>query len=141
MQRELRRADQDQDWTVKAAAAEKDEQIASLEKRIAEVQEQLASKSSEVAMYSKWSEQNKALSQDEVLKDVIDEYKVKILAQHENEQKEISDAAYQTIKTLQDMIEQKNEQLKKKEENIVRLRDQMKQQAQLDANTINALRE
>ena len=39
------------------------------------------------------------------------------------------------------MIEQKNEQLKRKEDNIGRLREQMKQQAQLDANTINQLRE
>ena len=39
------------------------------------------------------------------------------------------------------MIEQKNEQLKRKEENITRLREQMKQQAQMDANTINELRE
>jgi len=39
------------------------------------------------------------------------------------------------------MIEQKNEQLKRKEENISRLREQMKQQAQLDANTINEWRE
>ena len=39
------------------------------------------------------------------------------------------------------MIEQKNEQLKRKEENVERLREQMKQQAQLDAAAINALRE
>lgn len=39
------------------------------------------------------------------------------------------------------MIEQKNEQLKRKEDNIERLRGQMTAQAQLDANTINELRD
>ena len=39
------------------------------------------------------------------------------------------------------MIEQKNDQLKRKEDNIERLRDQMKAQAQLDAKMINELRE
>lgn len=45
------------------------------------------------------------------------------------------------MKTLQEMIEQKNEQLKRKEENMERLREQMKNQAQLDAATINQLRD
>ena len=39
------------------------------------------------------------------------------------------------------MIEQKNDQLKRKEENMERLREQMKNQAQLDAATINQLRD
>ena len=88
-----------------------------------------------------WQEGDKYLSEDIVLKDAIEDHRLKTLAVAEKEQKEISDAAYQTVKTLQEMIEQKNEQLKRKEENIERLREQMKQQAQLDANTINQLRE
>lgn len=95
----------------------------------------------ELSRLKQWQEADKYLSEDQVLRDAIEDHRLKTLAVHEKESKEISDAAYQTVKTLQDMIEQKNEQLKRKEENVERLREQMKQQAQLDAAAINALRE
>ena len=90
---------------------------------------------------AKWQENDKYLSEDLYLKDAIEDHRIQTLAAAEKEQKEITDAAYQTVKTLQEMIEQKNEQLKRKEENIERLREQMKQQAQIDAIKINELRE
>ena len=74
-------------------------------------------------MLNKWQTGDKYLAQDEVLKDAVEAHRIQTLAVAEKEQKEISDAAYQTVKTLQEMIEQKNEQLKRKEENIERLRD------------------
>ena len=41
----------------------------------------------------------------------------------------MADAAYQTIKTMQEMLDQKNEQLKRKEDHIESLRSEMKNQA------------
>ena len=41
----------------------------------------------------------------------------------------MADAAYQTIKTMQEMLDQKNEQLKRKEDHIESLRAEMKNQA------------
>lgn len=83
-------------------------------------------RNTEVGRLRMWQEGDKYLSEDIVLKDAIEDHRIKTLAVAEKEQKEISDAAYQTVKTLQEMIEQKNEQLKRKEENITRLREQMK---------------
>lgn len=53
----------------------------------------------------------------------------------------MADAAYETIKTLQDMLTQKNEQVKHKEEHISRLRDQMRIARESDATTIRGLQE
>ena len=64
---------------------------------------------------------------DDKMKDVIEDHRIKTMAVAEKQSKEIQDAAYQTVKTLQDMIEEKNKQLKRKEEQIERLREQMKQ--------------
>jgi len=88
-----------------------------------------------------WIDQDSSLTKDEVLKDAIEDHRVKTMAVAEKQSKEIQEAAYQTVKTLQDMIEQKNEQLKRKEDQIERLREQMKIQSATDAAEINALRE
>ncbi len=88
-----------------------------------------------------WQEGDKYLSEDMVLKDTIEDHRIKTLDVARKEQKEISDAAYQTVKTLQEMIEQKNNWLQRKEANIEELRNKMKTQAQLDAQIINDLRE
>lgn len=69
-----------------------------------------------------WQEGDKYLSEDLVLKDAIEDHRIKTLKIAENEQKEVQAAAHQTVKTLQDMIEQKNEQLRRKEANIENLR-------------------
>ena len=75
------------------------------------------------------------------MKEAIDEHNFKQNQVHEKENKEMADAAYQTIKTMQEMLDQKNDQLKRKEEHIANLRDQMMKQAELDANQINELRD
>ena len=53
----------------------------------------------------------------------------------------MADAAYQTIKTMQEMLDQKNEQLKRKEDHIQNLREDMKNQANQDAMIINKLKQ
>ncbi len=39
-----------------------------------------------------------------MMKDIIENQNARIVVSHDKEQKEMSDAAYQTIKTLQDML-------------------------------------
>lgn len=45
----------------------------------------------------------------------------------------MADAAYQTIKTLQDMLDNKNQAIRAKEDQIAKMRQQMNQQRELDA--------
>lgn len=53
---------------------------------------------------------------------LMEEQRLKFQNIHEKEAQEMSDAAYQTIKTLNEMLEQKKIQLKSKEEQIDKLR-------------------
>ena len=69
------------------------------------MESQMQLKESEVGRLRMWQEGDKYLSEDLVLKDAIEDHRLKTLAVAEKEQKEISDAAYQTVKTLQEMIE------------------------------------
>ena len=48
----------------------------------------------------------------------------------------MADAAYQTIKTLQDMLDNKNAAIRAKEEQMSKLRMQMNDQREIDAQTI-----
>ena len=52
---------------------------------------------------------------------------------HNQESKEMADAAYQTIKTLNEMLEQKKKQLKTKEDQIDQLRKDMANQREKSA--------
>lgn len=52
----------------------------------------------------------------------------------------MADAAYQTIKTLQDMLDNKNQAIKNKEQQIATMRDNMSRQRNQDAKTIEDLR-
>lgn len=60
-----------------------------------------------------------------MLKDAISEHRAKTSQSSEKEQKEMADAAYQTIKTLQDMLDNKNGAIRSKEEQITKMRLQM----------------
>jgi hypothetical protein len=47
------------------------------------------------------------MGNDNVAKDQIEHERIKFQAVHDQENKEMADAAYQTIKTLNEMLEQK----------------------------------
>ena len=64
-----------------------------------------------------------------------------VSAVQQNENKEIADAAYQTVKTLQDLLDKKNDVLRQKETHIAELREKMMQQREQDALEITKLRE
>lgn len=71
-----------------------------LQEKLTELAGKLSAKDSEVGRLRMWQEGDKYLSEDIVLKDAIEDHRLKTLAVAEKEQKEISDAAYQTVKTL-----------------------------------------
>jgi len=48
----------------------------------------------ELSRLKQWQEADKYLSEDQVLRDAIEDHRLKTLAVHEKESKEISDAAY-----------------------------------------------
>ena len=101
---------------------EKDALIKVLQEQLTQKANDLAHAEARVKRYEGWQENDKYLGEDVYLQDQIEDHRLKTLAVAEKEQKEISDAAYQTVKTLQDMINQKNEQLRNKEEAIKGLR-------------------
>ena len=87
---------------------EKESENKRLKEELAGLHAKMAGKENEIGRLRMWQEGDKYLSEDLVLKDAIEDHRLKTLAVAEKEQKEISDAAYQTVKTLQDMIEAKN---------------------------------
>ena len=117
------------------------ERIHKLENQVKEYELKIIQKDSLLQRFENWQIDDKYLQgADETTKQVIDEHRFKQQQAHDQENKEMADAAYQTIKTMQEMLEQKNAQLKRKEENIANLRDQVKRQAEMDANELNKLR-
>lgn len=106
-----------------------DEQLDQLTAEIANLKDQLVYKDSMIRKLKSWRETDESLAGGEDgLKDVIEEQRTKFQAAHNQESKEMADAAYQTIKTLNEMLEQKKAQVKSKEEQIERLRQQMAEQ-------------
>lgn len=93
------------DWATKQMLEEQTALNKKLQERLTEMAMQLSARDTEVSRLRMWQEGDKYLSEDIVLKDAIEDHRLKTLAVAEKEQKEISDAAYQTVKTLQEMIE------------------------------------
>lgn len=75
------------------------------------------------------------------MKDTIEQQKLKYTQVHEQEAKEIADAAQQMVKTLNELLDSKNEQLRNKEAQIEAMRLQMQQQSEHDALEIAKLRQ
>ena len=82
------------DWTAKAMIEEKEIEIKRLNERVATLEATMAGKQNEIGRLRMWQEGDKYLSEDLVLKDAIEDHRLKTLAVAEKEQKEISDAAY-----------------------------------------------
>lgn len=54
---------------------------------------------------NKWQFGDQYLGQDDVLKDQMNEYKARISVQQEKDVQEMADAAYQTVQTLQNLLD------------------------------------
>jgi len=63
-------------------------------KELQDIKSHMSSKDNELGRLRMWQEGDKYLSEDEVLKEAIEDHRLKTLAVHEKESKEISDAAY-----------------------------------------------
>ena len=70
--------------------------------------DQIGTMAKQLDQYKAWQLGDKYLRQDVVIKETIDEHETKVISASMEEQKELADAAYQTIKTLQDMLDSKN---------------------------------
>ena len=79
------------------------------------------------------------MTEDEVIKNAIDNHRVRTTVAYEEESEEMRNAARETIKALQGMLDQKNDQIRDKDEKIHELRDTMKLEKEKDAREINAL--
>jgi hypothetical protein len=68
--------------------------------------------------FEKWQLNDKYLSRDEMLKDAIAEHRQKTTHANQEEQNEMAKAAQKTIETLQAMLENKNQAIRSKEDQI-----------------------
>ena len=128
-------------WTKGQVGGDNSEKIQRLESVIEELNLKLIQKDQQIQRFEQWQIGDKYLSQDEVLKDAIQEHRTKTTTAQEKEHKEMMEAAYQTIKTLQDMLDVKNQAIRSKEEQVVKMRQQVSAQRELDAHTIQQLRD
>jgi hypothetical protein len=80
-------------------------QIKKLKDELKNAVDNIKSKDAIINRFKEWQLADKYLSQDEVLKDAIDSHKSKTQEIHEQESKEMAEAAYVTIKTLQEMLD------------------------------------
>ena len=101
---------------------------------LARLKDEVSYKDSVIRKLQGWREADVAvMGGEDGMADVMEEQRAKFQAVHDQESKEMADAAYQTIKTLNEMLEQKKVQLRAKEEHIDKLRQQMAEQRELAA--------
>lgn len=84
--------------------------IRNYEEEINNLQAQIISKERQLDRVREWKIEDDLLSEDDKIKDVIDVNKAKYERHLEDEQKEMTQAAYKTIKTLQELVETKTVQ-------------------------------
>ena len=111
------------------------------EEEITNLKTQILSKERQLERLREWQLEDNLLSEDEKIKDIIESNKVKIDEMHEKESQEMAQAAYKTIKTLQDLIDTKNNQWKRKDDIIKELKDRLNIQKQQDTAQILKLNE
>jgi len=112
-----------------------EEQASKLAQEVAQLKDEVLYKDSVIRKLKSWRDTDAYVGagEDGMQDDVLEAQRVKFQAVHEQENKEMADAAYQTIKTLNEMLEQKKTQVRSKEEQIERLRQQLAEQRELHA--------
>jgi hypothetical protein len=100
--------------------------VGKLTQDVAALQEELRSKEAIIRRVQSWRDHDTyVMGGGDGREDALEEQRVQGQAVHDQESKEMADAAYQTIKTLREMLEQKKTQVRSKEDQIDRLRQQM----------------
>lgn len=115
--------------------------IKSNEEEISNLKTQLSSKEQQLQRLRDWQLEDNLLNEDEKMKDIIESNKVKIDQMHEKESQEMAQAAYKTIKALQELNDTKNNQLKRKDEIIKELKERLNFEKQQDTAEILKLNE
>lgn len=106
------------------------------EDEIANLKTQIVSKEKQLERLREWQLEDNLLSEDEKMKDIIDSNKVKIDEMHEKESAEMAQAAHKTIRMLQEIVENKSNQCKRKDDIIQELKNRMTQQKKEDTKEI-----
>lgn len=106
------------------------------EDEISNLRAQVISKEKQLDRLREWQLEDNLLSEDEKLRDIIDSNKVKIDQMHEKETAEMAQAASKTITMLNELVENKTNQIKRKEEIIKDLKDKLIEQAKQNATEI-----
>ena len=116
------------------------DQVTKLTHEVARLQDELRHKDSVIRRLKSWNDADDYVAEGEdALKGVMEQERVKFQAAHDQESKEMADAAYQTIKTLREMLEQKKTQVRSKEEQIDRLREQLAEERERHAEQFSKL--
>ena len=71
--------------------------------------EQIRHKESVINTLKGWQLADKFMDEDHVMRELVDKQRTKVTQVHEQESKEMAEAAAQMVKTLQEMLDQKNE--------------------------------
>ena len=96
-----------------------------LEQELTRALEDLRLKEQTIATFRGWQLEDRYLSEDAVLKEEVEKGHSRVREVHEQESREMAEAAAQMVRTLQDLLDQKNGQLRSKEEQLEQLRKQM----------------
>lgn len=88
------------DWTKKHIAADNAGKVDEMEKTLEALKLELAAKNTKLAQLLKWQLNDNYLTEDEVLKNAIDNHTTKTTVAHEEESEEMRNAACETIKAL-----------------------------------------
>ena len=75
------------------------------------------------------------------IKKLLDDRKTELDAVQEQEQRQMAEAAYKTIKTLEEMVMSLQGQIRKKEDKVTEMRNEMMRQKELDCYEIQRLNE
>lgn len=112
-----------------AAETIKDEEIERLREQCAKLQDRCNALEGQNALLNNFSEQNLRIMGDtqQQMSQNIDQYALKFQQVSRSEKEEILEAAQETIKTLNEMLEHKKSQLGIKERQIEKLRDELLQ--------------
>jgi hypothetical protein len=90
--------------------------VKKLKVELSKAVEEIRAKDALINRFKEWQMADRYLQDDEKIREAIEGTRVKVDQVHEQEAKEMAEAAAQMVKTLQQMLEQKNDQLRSKEE-------------------------
>ena len=99
-------------------------QVKKLKEELQNAINEIRNKEQIIQRFKDWQLADNYLEQDQQMSEAIESQKIKQEQAHEQEAKQMAEAAALTIQTLQSMLDQKNELIKRKEHLIEQLNKQ-----------------